>query len=133
MAGVKHNVAGVKHNCRNFSDETMQMYCVYVPALPDDERASLAGGEDPVGLFFSRGSRGRTCLDPGEGDRERVKEVTVVVLFDEVGDDLGVGFAPEGVPLLLEVLLEGIEVLDDPVVNHDQLPAAIRVWMSINF
>ncbi|MCK4348545.1 MAG: hypothetical protein KAW47_08000 [Thermoplasmatales archaeon] len=25
--------AGVKHDCRNFSDETMQMLCVYVPAL----------------------------------------------------------------------------------------------------
>ncbi len=28
--------AGVKHNCRNFSDESMQMFCVYVPALPDE-------------------------------------------------------------------------------------------------
>ncbi|PKP58001.1 cupin domain-containing protein [Candidatus Atribacteria bacterium HGW-Atribacteria-1] len=28
--------AGVKHDCRNFSDETMQMFCVYVPALPDE-------------------------------------------------------------------------------------------------
>jgi len=28
--------AGIKHNCRNFSDESMQMFCVYVPALPDE-------------------------------------------------------------------------------------------------
>ncbi len=28
--------AGVKHNCKNFCDETMQMYCVYVPALPEE-------------------------------------------------------------------------------------------------
>jgi quercetin dioxygenase-like cupin family protein len=28
--------AGVKHNCKNYSDESMQMYCVYVPALPDE-------------------------------------------------------------------------------------------------
>jgi len=27
--------AGVEHDCRNLGDETMQMYCVYVPALPD--------------------------------------------------------------------------------------------------
>ena len=27
--------AGVEHDCRNLSDETMEMYCVYVPALPD--------------------------------------------------------------------------------------------------
>ena len=28
--------AGVKHDCRNYSDQTMQMLCVYVPALPDE-------------------------------------------------------------------------------------------------
>jgi len=28
--------AGVKHDCRNFGDETMQMLCIYVPALPDE-------------------------------------------------------------------------------------------------
>ena len=28
--------AGVLHNCKNYSDETMQMYCIYVPALADD-------------------------------------------------------------------------------------------------
>ena len=28
--------AGVEHNCRNYADESMQMYCVYVPALPDE-------------------------------------------------------------------------------------------------
>jgi quercetin dioxygenase-like cupin family protein len=28
--------AGVEHNCKNFSDETMQMYCIYSPALPSE-------------------------------------------------------------------------------------------------
>ncbi len=28
--------AGVEHDCRNLGDETMQMYCIYVPALPDE-------------------------------------------------------------------------------------------------
>ncbi len=28
--------AGVEHDCRNLGDETMQMFCVYVPALPDE-------------------------------------------------------------------------------------------------
>jgi len=27
--------AGIPHNCKNYSDETMQMYCIYVPALAD--------------------------------------------------------------------------------------------------
>jgi mannose-6-phosphate isomerase-like protein (cupin superfamily) len=28
--------AGVEHDCRNLGDETMQLYCVYIPALPDE-------------------------------------------------------------------------------------------------
>jgi len=28
--------AGVPHNCKNYSDETMQMFCIYVSALPDE-------------------------------------------------------------------------------------------------
>ena len=28
--------AGVEHECRNLADETMQMFCVFVPALPDE-------------------------------------------------------------------------------------------------
>jgi len=28
--------AGVRHECRNFSDETMQILCIYIPSLPDD-------------------------------------------------------------------------------------------------
>lgn len=27
--------AGVPHNCKNYSDVTMQMFCVYIPALPN--------------------------------------------------------------------------------------------------
>jgi len=27
--------AGVEHDCRNLGDETMELFCVYVPALPD--------------------------------------------------------------------------------------------------
>jgi quercetin dioxygenase-like cupin family protein len=28
--------AGIPHNCKNYSDEAMQMYCIYVPALPNE-------------------------------------------------------------------------------------------------
>ena len=28
--------AGVKHECRNFSDETMQILCIYVPSLSNE-------------------------------------------------------------------------------------------------
>jgi len=28
--------AGVEHDCRNLGDDTMVLFCIYVPALPDD-------------------------------------------------------------------------------------------------
>lgn len=28
--------AGVEHECRNLGDETMQIFCVYIPSLPDE-------------------------------------------------------------------------------------------------
>ncbi|MBC7189339.1 cupin domain-containing protein [Candidatus Aerophobetes bacterium] len=46
--------AGVKHECRNFSNETMQIFCVYVPSLPDNvveefvKNASLKGKNSKI-------------------------------------------------------------------------------------
>jgi quercetin dioxygenase-like cupin family protein len=28
--------AGVEHECRNLGDDTMQMFCVFMPSLPDE-------------------------------------------------------------------------------------------------
>ena len=34
---IIHASAGKKHNCKNFSDETMQMLCIYVPSLSNEK------------------------------------------------------------------------------------------------
>jgi len=36
--------AGVEHNCRNLSDEPMRMYCVFIPAQPDEAVQRIVDG-----------------------------------------------------------------------------------------
>ncbi len=35
---VLYAPAGVKHQCKNYSSETMQMVCFYIPALPTADK-----------------------------------------------------------------------------------------------
>ena len=51
--------------------------------------------------------------------------------LDEMGDDFGVGFGLEVVPLRLEFTLQLEVVLDDSVVHHDDPAGAVAMWMSV--
>ena len=55
------------------------------------------------------------------------------MLFNEVGNDLGVGFGHESVAFSDEGFLERKIVLDDAVVNDHDLAAAITVRMGVLF
>lgn len=39
--------AGVEHNCRNLGDETMQIFCVFVPAMPDETVERIVSSSRP--------------------------------------------------------------------------------------
>src|SRR5216117_2281233 len=53
------------------------------------------------------------------------------VMLDEVGEHLGVGLGPERVALALEAILDLQVVLEDPVVDDDELAAAVGVGMRV--
>ncbi len=57
----------------------------------------------------------------------------VEFVFDEVGDDLGVGFGDELVALGDEGALEGEVVFDDAVVDDDEGAGAVAVGMGVLF
>src|SRR5579862_5216721 len=57
----------------------------------------------------------------------------VQVLFDEMGDDLGVGLRAELVTFFDQLLLQAKIVLDDAVVHDDDLARAIAMRMGILF
>ena len=57
----------------------------------------------------------------------------VQLVFDEVGDDLGVGLGDELVALGDEGALEGEVVFDDAVVDNDEGATSVAVGMSVFF
>src|ERR1700722_10329485 len=57
----------------------------------------------------------------------------VEFVFDEVGDDLGVGFGDELVALGDEGALEGEIVFDDAVVDDDEGAGAVAVGVGVLF
>jgi hypothetical protein len=50
---------------------------------------------------------------------------------DEVGNDLGVGLALEGVARRFQALPERVVVLDDPAVDDGELPLAVGVGVGV--
>ena len=72
------------------------------------------------------------AADPLERCADRGQEVALVVRLDEVRHDLGVGLGRELVPGLLQLLAQLGEVLDDPVVDHEDAAVAVRVRMRVD-
>ena len=71
---------------------------------------------------------------PHQRAPHRILETVVLHLaFDEVGDDLGVGFRDETVPLPLQLVLEIEIILDDAVVDDDDASGAVAVRMRVFF
>src|SRR5688500_6320713 len=48
-----------------------------------------------------------------------------------MGDDFGIGLGGEGVPFRLELLFQGLVVLDDAVVGYHRLTAAVGMRMRV--
>src|SRR6202035_2880826 len=61
----------------------------------------------------------------------RAREIAVERVFDEVGNDLGVGLAEELVPARHQLSAELAIVLDDAVVNDVNAPSAVLVRMRV--
>ena len=109
---------------------------VLAVAQADDERGVAAGAHDDAGAVRVHGQQGERALEPLHDGAHRVGEVAhpVVLATDEHGGDLGVGLAAELDPLLEQLVLERVEVLDDAVVDQGQpvvVAAAVRVGVAV--
>ena len=71
------------------------------------------------------------ALELAEGVPDRLGDVALVGLLDEMGDRLGVGLGGEGVPARLEPVAQLAEVLDDPVVDDRDLARAVAVRVRV--
>jgi len=101
---------------------------IAVRPVADHERAVLPSCHDTV-VACCDDADSEAPLEPVHHLLDRLAEVVLQHLLDEVGDDLGIGLAREGV--VLEFLLEFEVVLDDAVVDDRDLASAIVVGMRI--
>ncbi len=98
---------------------------------PDDERHVLAGADQPV-AFAAMHHRDRVrALDLPERRADRVGEIALIGLLDEVGERLGIGLGRQSMAAGLETVAKLAEVLDDPVVDDRDLARAVLVRMSV--
>ena len=101
------------------------------PLQAHDERHVLAGADEPALLALVHHDQRVGALELAQRRPDRVGEVALVGLLDEVGDRLGVGLGREHVAAGLEPVAEVAEVLDDPVVDHRDVAGAVLVGMGV--
>ena len=97
----------------------------------DDQGNVKAGADEPADLAFVHDDEGIGPFELAEGASDRVGEIALVGLFDEVGDRLRVGLGGERVAPGLEAVAELPEVLDDPVVNDRDVARAVLVGVGV--
>ena len=98
---------------------------------PDHEWHILAGADQPVALADVHDNDRVGPFELAERRPDRLGEVAVVGLLDEVRDRLRVRFRREGVAARFEAAAQLPEVLDDPVVDDRDVAGAVAVRMGV--
>ena len=81
---------------------------------------AVARTDDALRLVAVEGGDGVGAGQALRGGLDSGKQVAVIEVVDQVGDDLGVGLAQEDVALGLQLAAQLFVVLDDAVVHHGQ-------------
>ena len=98
---------------------------VLAVAEPDDERRLVPDAGEQVGLVVVDGDDREVALELRVDAAERLREIAVVLLLEQVDDHLGVGLGGERVAALGQLLAQLEVVLDDPV-EDDRQPVRAR-------
>jgi hypothetical protein len=134
--GEEVDVAGVVEDAGNVGGDEVLAF-----ADADDDGRAEAGGDDLVrlggGEDAEREGAGEALDGAADGYFERDGLAggfgVFLDLFDEVGDDFGVGFGDELVALRGELVLEREIVFDDAVVDDDDAAGAVAMGMGVLF
>ena len=126
VLGQREEPGGSQHDGGDVGGEE-----VLPVAEPDDERRGHLHAHDHVRLLGGEDDQG---VGSGELPHRRpngLGQIPLVPLLHEVGDDLGVGLGGEPVTGLDQPVLQGLVVLDDPVVDDGDAALAINVGMRV--
>ena len=88
---------------------------VLAVAEPDDERRLMSDADEQVGLVVVDRDDREVPFELRVDAAERLREIAVVLLLEQVDDDLGVGLGRERVTALGQLRPQLAVVLDDPV------------------
>ena len=86
---------------------------------------------DNAGLGFAYDSKAVCSGEPVRCRLHRRKEISVVGLFDKMGDYFGVGLAREDMPSADELFFQAGKILYDAVVNNCDIVRASRVRVGV--
>ena len=106
---------------------------VFAQAETDHQRAAAARGKDAVRLAGGDHRQAVGAVQFLHGGLERGGQVAhlVQLVVQQVDDDLGVGIRSEQVAQALELLAQGLVILDDAVVYHGNFVAGeMRVGVA---
>ena len=122
----EHDLAGVGEDRRNVArQEALAL------GEAHDQRHVLAGADESLRLGAVHDRDRVGPVDEPQRRPDRVGEVAVVGLLDEVGERLGVGLRGQPMAARLEAVPELAEVLEDPVVDDRDVTGAVLVGMRV--
>ena len=97
----------------------------------DHQRYVLASADKPADLALVHDDDRVGAIELAKRRPDRVGQIALVRLLDEMRDRLGVGLRRQRVAARLQAVAELAEVLDDPVVDDRDRPGAILVGMGV--
>ena len=100
-------------------------------AQPHHQGADHPGGHDATRLVAGHGHQCVCPRRPGDGVAHRLLQVAVVDRGHQVRQHLGVGLRPEPDPRVLQLAAQLPVVLDDPVVDHHEVPRSVGVGVGV--
>ena len=108
---------------------------VLAVAEADDEGGVAASADDDARLVLVQGEQGEGSLEAGDDTAERGGEAALsleVLPAQQLGGDLGVGLALEGVAVGEQFVAQNGEVLDDAVVDQGDAAVGAEVGMRVD-
>jgi len=99
---------------------------------PQNQGALMSHRHQPVRLAGPQNSDGVGAFHLFQGLAHRLDQIAAwELLLNEMGENLGVGFRAEDMPAPLQLFPKGMVILDDAVVDHNQIAAAVAMRVSI--
>ena len=91
---------------------------IFSVAMAENQRRTLAGGDDFTGFVGAYDGDTIGTLDLNQGLPDGFGEVAVIMFFDEMDENFGVGIGDDTMSFFLQEGFQGAVVFDDAVMHE---------------